>query len=171
MLKRFFPRLALFVLATATLASTAAASPETAEDWGSRASTLYGQTTALLGGLNSNDNSDLEADYLDGLAQFSVIAGRLAVWVDTSGGAKDFGCIYRGIAEEAELQLDALETAKSPADAEAALTRIATMLDDAQSIAVASAYAARNGTNTAPSGHCPASARPLEGYLNTGRGS
>jgi len=157
MLKRFFPRLAIFVLATAALASNAAASPETAEDWGSKASTLYGQTTALLSNVNSNNNSDLEADYLEGLAQFSVIAGRLAVWVDTSGGARDFGCIYRGMAEEAEQQLDALETAKSPADAEAALTRIATMLDDAQAIAVASAYAARHGTNTAPSGHCPAS--------------
>lgn len=165
MLKRF-----LLGLTTLALASTAHASPETAEDWGAHASTLYGTTTELLASLKSNTNSDLETEYIDGLARFSVIAGRLAIWVDTSGGAKDFGCIYRGMAEEAELQLDALETASTPADAKAALTRIATMLDDAQSIAVASAYAARTGVNTAPSGHCPASTRALDGYLKTGRG-
>lgn len=166
MLKRF-----LLGLTTLALASTAHASPETAEDWGAQASTLYSTTATLLSGLNDNTNKDLEAEYLDGLARFSVIAGRLAVWVDTSGGAKDFGCIYRGMAQEAEVQLTALEAATTQAEAKAALTRIATMLDDAQSIAVASAYAARHGTSTAPSGHCPASRQSLDAYLKTGQGS
>ena len=72
------------------------------------------------------------------------------------------------MAEEAELQIEALEMAETQAEAKTALTRIATMLDDAQIIAVASAHAARNGTNTAPTGHCPASAVSLDKYIGQG---
>lgn len=156
----------LLALTACGFAATAHATPETAEDWGARASALYGETTSLLTDVKTGQNTQLSADYTDALANFSIIAGRLAIWVDETGGARDFGCIYRGMAEEAEIQLDALETAKSNETAEAALTRIATMLDDAQSIAVASAHAARNGnTNAAPTGHCPASAISLDQYL------
>lgn len=171
MLKRISSNLVVLALSTLALTSAAQASPETAEDWGAQASALYGTTANLLQSLNTNQPSDLEETYIDDLARFSVIAGRLAVWVDTSGGAKDFGCIYRGMAEEAELQLDALEAADTTAEAKTALTRIATMLDDAQSIAVASAHAARHGADTAPTGHCPASAVSLDTYLKTGAGS
>ena len=167
-------RITLFsaILASSAFMFTGAAnaSPETAEDWGARASVLYGMTAKFLNTSAPVGNSQLEAEYLEGLTQFAIIAGRLAVWVDTSGGAKDFGCIYRGMAEEAELQLESLETASTQADATAALTRIATMLDDAQSIAVASAHAARTGTSTLETSYCPASAIPLDTYL-TGHGS
>ena len=168
MLKRLTLSLAVLVLSTGFALGPAHASPETAEHWGAQAQKLYKATAQLLSDLNTGRTDGLEEDYLDGLADFSVTAGRLAVWVDTSGGAKDFGCIYRGMAEEAELQLDALETASDKTEAHTALTRIATMLDDAQSIAVASAHAARSGTSTAPTGHCPASAIPLDKYLGAG---
>jgi hypothetical protein len=168
MLKRLTLSLAVLILSTALARSPAHASPETAEYWGIQAKELYKVTAQLLTDLNAGQTGDLEADYLDNLADFSVIAGRLAVWVDTSGGARDFSCIYRGMAEEAERQLDALETAKDKAQAHNALTRIATLLDDAQNIAVASAHAARSGTSTAPTGHCPASAIPLDKYLGAG---
>ena len=171
MLKRASSFLLALALSTLALTSPASASPETAEDWGVKASALYGKTTALLSALNEKEPSPLEEGYINELAHFSVIAGRLAIWVDTSGGAKDFGCIYRGMAEEAELQLETLESAKTRVEAKAALTRIATMLDDAQSIAVASAYAARHGDEKAATGHCPASAAPLDQYLGAGRGS
>ena len=166
MLKRL-----VFFIAIVALSSTgsAKASPETAENWGAEASALYQTTADLLGTIETSTSRQAEADYIDGLANFSVVAGRLAVWVDTSGGAKDFGCIYRGMAEEAELQLEALELAETPADAKAALKRIATMLDDAQAIATASAHAARTGISTAPAGHCAASTLSLDTYL--GRGS
>ena len=165
MLKRLILSLAAIALSSA---APAFASPETAEDWGAQASALYKTTADLLSTSQANISKDAEAEYIDGLANFSVVAGRLAVWVDTSGGAKDFGCIYRGMAEEAELQIEALETAETQAEAKTALTRIATMLDDAQIIAVASAHAARNGTNTAPTGHCPASAVSLDKYIGQG---
>ena len=165
MLKRLvFSTLCLALSSTAP----AFASPETAEDWGAKASALYQTTTQLLGALNTDISDDAEAAYIDDLARFSIIAGRLAVWVDTSGGASDFGCIYRGMAEEAELQIEALESARTRADAKAALTRIATMLDDAQAIAVASAHAARHGEASAPTGHCPARSVLPDLYLGQG---
>lgn len=165
MLKRFLVSLTALSLAS-QMPLSAYASPETAEDWGLKASTLYAQTTELIANLNKNHPTELEATYTGGLAQFSVIAGRLAAWIDTSGGAADFGCIYRGMAEEAELQLEALQVASTKSDAKTALTRIATLLDDAQSIAIASAYAARNGNVSATQkNHCPASAASLDQYL------
>lgn len=170
MLKRFTSFLVSTLLITLTLASPAQASPETAEDWGIKASALYRATADLLSAVKDNRKIDLPSDYTADLARFSVIAGRLAVWVDTSGGAKDFGCIYRGMAEEAEVQLDALEMAVTQAQATAALTRLASLLDDAQSIAVATVHAARTGTSAAPSGHCPASTLALDTYL-AGSGS
>lgn len=170
MIKRITRFSAIIASSTFMFTGVANASPETAEDWGARAGVLYGMTTKFLNTSTYASNSQLEVDYLEGLTQFAIIAGRLAVWVDTSGGAKDFGCIYRGMAEEAELQLETLETVSTQEDAAAALTRIATMLDDAQSIAVASAHAARTGTSSLESSHCPASAIPLDTYL-TGHGS
>ena len=170
MLKRFTICLAGCLSSMLAFASSANATPEAAEDWGARAGSLYTITAQLLSSADTAHNTDLEAEYIEGLTQFSTIAGRLTVWVDTTGGASDFGCIYRGMAEEAETQLIALETAHTTADAKAALTRIATLLDDAQSIAVTSAHAVRTGTTTATTSHCPASALPLDSYL-TGRGS
>lgn len=171
MMTRLISFIAVLLIISGACATPAQASPETAEDWGAKASALYRTTAELLSAINTDQSSDFERAYLDELAQFSVIAGRLAVWVDTSGGAKDFGCIYRGMAEEAELQLEALETANTQADARTALTRIATLLDDAQSIAVASAHAARSEETEISTGHCPASRVPLTTYLEAGRGS
>lgn len=149
------------------LSTGANASPETAEDWGVKAASLYSETSDLLATVNAGNIAELDADYTDALAQFSVIAGRLAVWVDTSGGAKDFGCIFRGMAEEAEVQLEQLETVRTQKDAKTALTRIATMLDDAQAIAVASVHAARTGTSGSSEtpANCPASAHMISQYL------
>lgn len=160
MLKRL-----IVVSSALMLATSANASPEAAEDWGTQASALYRTTATLLEAVSGGQETELSGEYTRDLARFSATAGRLAIWVDTSGGAKDFGCIYRGMAEEAELQLYALEEASERVAAKSALTRIATMLDDAQSIAVASAHAARNGTSAAPSGHCPASELKLDQYL------
>ena len=167
MLKRFTLSLTLLSLASTLLSFRAYATPETAEDWGLKAGQLYTETVALIGTLHAGKSTDLETEYVNGLAGFSVIAGRLAIWADTYGGASDFGCIYRGMAEEGERQLEALETASSSQDALSALERISTMLDDAQAIAAASAHAARTGdsSNGASAGHCPANITELNQYL------
>lgn len=159
MLKRF-----ALGFASLALVNVANASPETAEDWGAQASGLYQTTVELLSSVEAGQAIDLDPVFTNGLATFSATAGRLAIWVDTDGGAKDFACIYRGMAEEAELQLYALEDADGRANAKSALTRIATMLDDAQSIAAASAYAARHGMNTSSTGACPAGTITLDKY-------
>lgn len=158
-------RLVTAALAAIALTSAANATPATAEDWGSQASALYVETIDLLENIKAGKQTHLEDTYVARLTRFSVVAGRLAVWVDETGGARDFGCIYRGMSEEAELQLYALEEASSDAEATQALVRIATMLDDAQSIAVASAYAARTGNAQLTQTDCPASAIALDQYL------
>lgn len=159
-------RLVTVALAAFALTSAAHATPTTAENWGSQASTLYVETVDLLENIKAGNPTLLDDAYVARLTRFSIVAGRLAVWVDETGGAKDFGCIYRGMAEEAEIQLYALEEADSDTAATAALVRIATMLDDAQSIAVASAYAARTGNARSPQTDCPASAITLNQYLD-----
>lgn len=152
--------------ATLLLAQMAHATPETAEHWGERAESLHVSTLAMLHDVKAGKPTDLSATYVDELTRFAITAGRLAVWVDETGGAEDFGCIYRGMAEEAELQLYALEAASTDAAAATALTRIAGMLDDAQMIAIASANAARTRpASGVPGGHCPVSTAALSAYL------
>lgn len=158
-------RLVTIVVTAFALIGIAHATPATAENWGTQASALYAETVDLLENIKAGNQTNLEESYVAGLTKFSIVAGRLAVWVDETGGAKDFGCIYRGMAQEAELQLYALEDARTDDTASAALARIAAMLDDAQSIAVASAHAARTGSSDASPTHCPASAIALDQYI------
>ena len=68
---------------------------------------------------------------------------KLGTWSDTQAGAADFGCIFRGMAEEADKQLFELEIARTPKAKRAALSRLIAMFDDAQSIAAAASHAAR----------------------------
>ena len=135
-------------------ASTAAASPETAENWGVQASDLYNTVQELLEQQNVNNFSGLSPDFEDKMIRFASTASQLAIWTDETQASPDLGCIYRGMAEEAEVQLLALEAAGSFAEMETALKRIASMTDDAQAIAVASAHAGRTGQQTAPTGQC-----------------
>ena len=135
-------------------ASTAAASPETAENWGVQASDIYSTVEELLSEQSPASVSILSADFEDKMIRFASTASHLAIWTDETQSSPDLGCIYRGMAEEAELQLLALESAASSADVKAALKRIASMTDDAQAIAVASAHAGRTGEQAAPSGQC-----------------
>lgn len=133
------------LLLCASLSPVALASPDLAETWGAKASDLYGSTLVML---DTGTSSDLADDYIIGVERFAVTATRLGTWNDNSHGPADFGCIFRGMAEEAELQLDALETATSATDREAALKRLIGMFDDAQAISAAAAHAARYGAAT-----------------------
>ena len=140
------------LLLCASMTPVALASPDLAETWGAKAGDLYSSTLVMLDADNGNDLTD---DYIVGVERFAVTATRLGTWNDDSHGPADFGCIFRGMAEEAELQLGALETAHSPTDREAALKRLIGMFDDAQAISAAAAHAARYGvalpvTDSAP---------------------
>ncbi|MEO9969925.1 MAG: hypothetical protein ABJG15_08885 [Hyphomonadaceae bacterium] len=148
---------------------TASASPETAENWGVQASNIYQTTTDMLDSLNDRSFTGIPADFEDQMSRFASTASHLAVWTDDTQSAPDLGCIYRGMAEEAELQLIALEDANSASGVRAALKRIATMTDDAQSIAIASAHAGRTGEQVAPTGQCLTNSALIDHAL--GRGS
>ena len=123
MLKRLIVPIAL-----AALALPAAASPELAESWGARAAALYTESVGYLDTARTGEAPALPDHYLIDLERFSATATRLGTWNDQVSGAKDLGCIFRGMAEEAEVQLTALEAAKSADASETALKRLATNL-------------------------------------------
>ncbi len=152
------------VMVTAYAAS-ASASPETAEQWGLEAREIYAQTAEMIRALENRTFDGLSVEFEDQLIRFASTAAHLGGWTDETQIAPDLGCIYRGMAEEVELQLDAIEAAKSTAQMKVALTRLAAMADDAQSIAIASAHAGRTGKQAAPTGQCLSNAHIVDHAL------
>ncbi len=144
-----------FAILTAPVASASEALTET---WAARAALLYQDTEEMLGALMAGYDKPVSAEFADELTQFAVTALRLGQWIDQTGGSSDYGCIFRGMAEEAELQLAQLEGPGSFIQHRAALKRLATLLDDAQVIAVASAQSMQAGARHGEaSPACPAS--------------
>jgi hypothetical protein len=86
----------------------------------------------------------LRSDLVSGLQIFGLNAARLAADLDSSGGASDLRCIFRGMAEETDVQLNAIASAKTGAQQAEALRRLSGMLRDATEIAPA--LAVRNTT-------------------------
>ncbi len=157
----------LFALVLGLATATASASPETAENWGVQASKIYDDAASMITGIDQNSFHGLAPDFEDRLIRFASTASYLGGWTDETQNAPDLGCIFRGMAEESELQLIALENAQSAKEMKAALGRIATMADDAQSIAVASAHAGRTGEQVAPSGQCLSNSVLVDHILGT----
>ena len=127
-------------LVLVALPFSAAASPDLARDWGTKASALYEDTIELL-----ESDADIPDSYETEIGRFALTAGRLGSWIDGSGGPSDLGCIFRGMAEEGETQLMALESAETPDAREDSLKRLATMFSDAEAIAAAAALSAEKG--------------------------
>ena len=125
------------------IAPMANASPELAEQFGVKAQGLYIETVEVSGVLLNDTSAELSDDYINELAVFAGTALKLGQWSDSQAGASDFGCIFRGMAEEADKQLFELEIARTPAAKRDALKRLIAMFDDAQSIAAAASHAAR----------------------------
>ena len=154
-MKRF-----ILCLCALILPFSAAASPELAEEWGVKAGALYSQSVELMEVLSRDGEISLKSQYITDLERFALTASKLGSWNDERTGARDLGCIFRGMAEEAELQLDALENPKSDTGQAAALRRLITMFDDAQTISAAAASAARAGITEIPANasehSCPA---------------
>ncbi|MDJ0920455.1 MAG: hypothetical protein QNI84_04965 [Henriciella sp.] len=117
---------------------SAAASPELALQWGHKAGDLRIETSELIHQVDTGEQPAFSADYLYEIERFAMTASRLSHWVDQTGKAPDLGCIFRGMASEGELQLDALDTALDRAQTRAALARLVSMFSDAEMIAVAS---------------------------------
>ncbi|MEM6665987.1 MAG: hypothetical protein AAF638_06245, partial [Pseudomonadota bacterium] len=141
MLKRLFAAFTCLAFA-----GPAAASPDLAAEWGHAATGLYADTVHAIEG------GDLPANFEDSLTRFSVNAARLGSWIDKSGGPVDLGCIFRGMSEEAEIQLYAIT---SQSTRETALRRLATLFYDAETISLAAIHAGGSAHETRKVGGPP----------------
>lgn len=146
-------RLAVVIAVLSYCAQSAAASPELAEAWGEKAAELYQTALALREG--AEQTAGFEAE----IARFSVTASRLAGWIDDENGPADLGCIFRGMAAEAESQLEALDAGKT----EDALERLTPMFSDAELVSAAAIQAVGRDTvdNGAEAGAGTCHARPM----------
>lgn len=157
----------IFALSIA-FAPFANASPELAEQFGVKARILYQDSVEIANHLRNGDEQELPDAFVDQLAIFAGTALKLGSWSDAQAGVSDFGCIFRGMAEEADVQIGELETAVSTSDKSAALSRLIAMFDDAQSIAAAAAHASRrfedekDGNYIAAAPTCAANPADLE---------
>lgn len=154
----------LAIIALGLAVPTAHASPELANQWAAQAGQLYTVTLDQMQSLERKGYRHAPNTYETDLARFGATAGRLAAWNDDTSGAADLGCIFRGIAEDVDHQIEALETANSDHARRTALTRIARLLNDAQDIGPAAAYAA---THPKDAGAAPQSC-PANPYLEIG---
>lgn len=143
----------LMILALAALPFSAAASPQLANEWGAKASELYGETVALIEASDEGDAITVPDAYGTEIGRFAVMAGRLGSWIDGNDGPSDLGCIFRGMAQEGETQLTALDTAATADETHAALKRLATMFSDAEVIAAAASRSGADAGAPAVSSH------------------
>lgn len=152
----------------AALPFTASASPELAADWGIKAGDLRDETASYIAVLDRTGTIDIPHDFEIEIERFAMAAGRLGSWIDGNDGPSDLGCIFRGMAEEGEVQLDALSEAETPRARHESLVRLATMFSDAEIIAVAATHASGHQTPAVETraASCPASARSARAALD-----
>ncbi len=148
----------VLAIAAAALPFCASASPELAGDWGVKASGLYQDTVSLIADVETSGETAIPRDYEVAIERFAMTASNLGHWVDGDGGPSDLGCIFRGMAEEGEVQLMALYEADSPRETRSSLIRLAAMFSDAEIIAAAAMHASDHDAPAAPTGiavSCP----------------
>lgn len=105
-------------------------------DWSRQAALLTEDIQAALQGVPLDE--DVESE----LARFAETADRLSRELSRVDGAEDLVCIFRGMAEEADLQLRLLHM---PGERQDALRRLATLLHDAERIGLAAALIQERG--------------------------
>lgn len=91
----------------------------------------------------------LEAVLVSDLQRFAMAATRLSLEIDQRGGPTDLRCIFRGMAEETDVQLKAVSAASTGTAQSAALLRLSHMLKDAVEIAPAAGGGSTLQTKTA----------------------
>jgi hypothetical protein len=99
----------------------------------------------------------LDAALVQDLQIFGMNASRMALDISARGGPQDLGCIFRGMAEETDVQLGAAASAVNGTQQAAALDRLSRMLRDAEEIAPAAVKAiAASPKGPAATATCPA---------------
>ncbi|MDP3738444.1 MAG: hypothetical protein Q8R02_13705 [Hyphomonadaceae bacterium] len=91
------------------------------------------------------------------LQRFGMSASRLSLEIDKTGGPTDLRCIFRGMAEETDVQLKAASNAATGAQQAVALDRLSHMLQDAVEIAPAVGSQTKTAANPkVAAATCPA---------------
>ena len=147
----------LLAIAAAALPFSASASPELAGNWGMKAGDLREQTASLIETLDASGKADITPAFETEIERFAYAATQLGRWIDGNDGPSDLGCIFRGMAEEGVVQLDALEEAETARETRNSLLRLAVMFSDAEVIAAAATQSALRATPALDSGlaSCP----------------
>lgn len=161
-------RVLISLILACSSATAAAASPDLAMKWGADATSLYSESVTHLGQVEQNKApTELSDSFVDRIVRFAIEATRLGKWMDENTDTTDFGCIFRGMAEEADRQLQEIVQSRSPAEQAASLKRIIAMFDDAQTIAVAALEVANTGeASQAPTAHqCLANSVAVDQYF------
>lgn len=147
-------RLLLSLTVLVTPLGLANATPELAAQWGHDAAALHievdQQMRAVKAGIGGR--GDVPEHFAEQVYRFSIDAEKLGRWIDQTPDTADLGCIFRGMAEEADVQLRKLETAQTLAASASALERLEKLFDDAEAISAAALSASGANAMSAHSG-------------------
>ena len=145
--------------ALALMAGSASASPELAELWGAKAAALAGESAPLLDTARQGRLPVLDEDYVIEVERFAFNAARLGNWTVQAGVPAAIGCSFRSLGEEAEIELEALEGARSARASAEALNGLMRLFEDARTLSTAAAWTARHGSGhpvaLGPPAACP----------------
>jgi hypothetical protein len=103
----------------------------------------------------SPDGYALSSKFSKNISDFSTLATDLVIHLDAKGGPKDLRCIYRGMAEDAKLQLLALQNAKNAGAQAVILNEMSALFSDASAVTPKS-RAQLADHHDEESGQCPA---------------
>lgn len=122
---------------------SAQASPELAARWGEDASALQTTVKSHIRSVEAGIGGRGEVDqrFSNQVIRFALDAEKLSRWIDQTPETADLGCIFRGMSEEADLQLEKLETASTLGETANALERLEKLFDDAKAISAAASTA------------------------------
>lgn len=157
----------IFIASVLTLtAGSAAASPELAELWGAKATALAGDSAPLLDTARQGRLPALDEAYVIEVERFAFNATRLGDWTQHAGIPAAIGCSFRRLGEDAEIELEALEGARSARASAAALDGLMTLFADARRLSKAAAWSARHASGRPVALQSPAACPEKPARLN-----
>jgi hypothetical protein len=149
----------LVALALAFATASPAAAETLAQQVQAEAGRLLTQVKAAEAAAKAKTSArptPLAPAFVADLQRFALATSRLSVEIDQRGGPADLRCIFRGMAAEADAQLQAASSATTGTAQAKALSRINHMLSDAVLIAPAVGWPAQ-----APSAQAKAAANAI----------
>nr|WP_321360815.1 hypothetical protein [uncultured Hyphomonas sp.] len=152
--------------ALALTAESAAASPELAELWGTKATALASDSAPLLDTARQGRMPALDENYVIEVERFAFNATRLGNWTQQAGIPAAIGCSFRSLGEDAVTQLEALEDARSAHASADALNGLMSLFTDARRLSAAAAWSARHASGRPVALQAPAACPEKPARLN-----